>query len=753
MKRRELEIHLQELFEGRIEAEALRDLEQQLRADPDAKDLYRDYAHLHNSLQLRADGIDLLRVVPMERVVARRQLRQLRISVLAAAAVLAFSALITGIIMVAQPQPPSLTATTSADTRWVVDGEAQNPGEDEWTITKGARVRVMSGTVKLQPESGAAMVIQGPARVSFPELDKPILHHGWLWIDSADSGQSVEVGTPELLVRDIGTRFGVRVPEQGPAEVHLIDGQVDIFAKSTLKKIVSMKPEDRGFTITAKGELTGQALERDPFPELDELLARPASYPTTVRSQNPVGYWRLEETGGEALANEIEPGRAGLRNPAVKVGSPGPSPDGGFRGFGIENRAVQPLGGSGKPPLLLGSTTVHSGILFRDDFDGKGPLHGTRPDVTLNDAKWIAATAPSRFDANGRFAGAGKVTAPQRGGSATLAFKPVDGVIYTLEASLRGMVTDGAWIALGFAYGQSSLGGKSRRFINGEVTGRVWSLARDGTETRPNQAFLGTTGTTGGSADVSAWAGPLAQAPGGDLDLRVTLDTTAGPGNWTATWWAKKAGDIVYTKVRDTEALINESISSVGLAVSAEGISGTIDRFSLRADPVTTGPSNPQQALAPANVARKEGAVSFWLRREAGEMRQEMLWSAGENPEDASLYAHLTADGRVGLFIENGRYDVMVTSEESITDGRWHHLATSWSPSAVELFVDGQLVARDTDHRGFQQGVLPELRFGGGPPAAKTAAFSGWIDEIALWDRRLTPAEVRHQFLSAEGAE
>jgi hypothetical protein len=753
MNRRELEMNLQDLFDGQIEAEALHTLEQQLRADPDARDLYRDYAHLHNAMQLRADGIDLLHVVPMNRVIARRQRRYLRRAVISTAAALVVSTVIAGLMIATQPQTPRLTATATADTRWTVDGEAQDPRKGEWLVTKGSTVRVLSGTVKLQPESGAALVMQGPAHASFPEIEKPVLHHGWLWIDSADSGCSVEVGTPELLVRDVGTRFGVRVPEQGPAEVHLIDGRVDVFAKSTTEKIASLEPEERGVSITAAGELTGLVLERDPFPDLDELLTRPASYMTTVRSQNPVGYWRLDDTVGGALLDEVTPGFAGRRHPAVKTGESGPSPAGGFCGFGEENRAVHVPGLAVKPPLLLGSAAVHSGVLFRDDFDGEGSLHGTQPDVTLNGTQWMAVSSPSNFGADGGFEGAGEATASDRGGSATLAFTPVDGMVYTLEASLRGVNSKGAWIALGFADGRSSKGGKNRRFANGEVSGRAWMLVRDGTETRPNQALLGTSGTTGGGADASAWAGPLAHAPGGDLDLRVILDTAGGPGNWTATWWAKPSGDKDYTKVRDSAALINESISSVGFAVSAGGISGTIDHFSLRAAPVTSRHAMPKQAHRPANVARKEGAVSLWIRREPRGIRREMLWSAGENPRDASIHAHLTEDGRVGFFIENGRYDVLVNSEESVADGRWHHLAASWSPSSVNLYVDGRLVANDTDHRGIQQGTLPELRFGGGPPVFNAAPFRGWIDEIALWDRSLTIAEVQHQVRSAEGVK
>ena len=101
--------------------------------------------------------------------------------------------------------------------------------------------------------------------------------------------------------------------------------------------------------------------------------------------------------------------------------------------------------------------------------------------------------------------------------------------------------------------------------------------------------------------------------------------------------------------------------------------------------------------------------------------------------------------------MENGRYDVLITSEESIADGRWHHVATSWSPSSVDLYVDGKRVALDTEYRAMQQGILRELRFGCGPDGSTNAPFKGWIDEIALWDRALTPPEVQHQFRSARG--
>jgi hypothetical protein len=67
--------------------------------------------------------------------------------------------------------------------------------------------------------------------VSFPKLRNPVLRHGWLWIDTGGEAESFVVEIPRLAVRDIGTRFGVRVREDWTAEVHVIDGSVEIRGK------------------------------------------------------------------------------------------------------------------------------------------------------------------------------------------------------------------------------------------------------------------------------------------------------------------------------------------------------------------------------------------------------------------------------------------------------------------------------------------------------------------------------------------
>jgi hypothetical protein len=724
---------LQELEAGTLGPEKRDELMALVERSPSVQRAYLEYFEMAAMLEAEAATHSEQGKLPVVGQ-ARLPLRIFRRSVMAAAAVLVLGAIIAALVMVKPPEAGYLTAAATADTKWTVDGLAQDPGAAEWTVSAGSTVQVWSGTVKLRLESGAAMVMQGPAAASFPELDRPVLSNGWLWIDSGESGGSFEVNTPELLVRDIGTRFGVRVPEQGPAEVHLIEGKVEVFARSTQEKITTLEPEKRGVAIAATGKPAGLALARDPFPGLADLLAAPGNYPTTVRSQNPAGYWRMQEEAPGFLSNEVPGGLIGRCHPKVLTGEPGPGPASNFHGFGKDNPAALLTGARDRASLSLGTTPVHQGVLLRDDFSGDGgDLDGATPEVTTDGAKWVAAPV---FNRDGSI--------DPEAGSATVAFRPVDGVAYSLDASVvaeAGPSDD--WIALGFARGQSSEASRGARFTDNAVVGRAWMLHRAADSTHPvNRAWL--------STDGADWVWPGPSPLGGRVDLRIVLDTTGGPGTWTATWFAKRPADDRYTTVRETAPLVNESITSVGLTVSGPGISGSIESLSLRADRKASAPPGTHLADGPARVARKEGAVSLWIRPEPGGKRKEILWAAGEHKGSEAIHAHLTADGRAGFFMENGRYDVLIASEESINDGKWHHLAASWHSSAVDLYLDGKLVAQDTEYRAMQQGFLPELQFGAGT-ASYPAPFIGWIDEIALWDRALTAAEVRHQFQSARG--
>lgn len=106
--------------------------------------------------------------------------------------------------------------------------------------------------------------------------------------------------------------------------------------------------------------------------------------------------------------------------------------------------------------------------------------------------------------------------------------------------------------------------------------------------------------------------------------------------------------------------------------------------------------------------------------------------------------------------VENGDFDIQLSSNFSVADNRWHHIAASWGGTAVELYVDGDRVASADDFgmlaRGTMQGRF--VRFG--KPSADLEAvgkarFTGWVDEIAVWSRPLTGTVVAHQYQAALG--
>jgi ferric-dicitrate binding protein FerR (iron transport regulator) len=742
----ELWLMLQELESDTLEPEKRDELMALVERSPAAQRAYLEYFEMTAMLEAEAATQSEKGKLPIM-TSSQPSIRSIQSSVLAAVAVLILAAIVASLIAIKSPEPRQLIAVATADTQWMVDNSAQDPTANEWTVSSGSTVQVWSGTVKLRLESGAVMVMQGPARVSFPELETPVLKKGWLWIDSGKSGESFEVSTPELIVRDIGTRFGVRVPEKGPAEVHLIEGKVEFLAKSTKKVIATLEPEKRGVSITAVGKPARLALARDPFPKLAELLAAPGNYATTVRSQNPAGYWRMEEAAPGALDNEIPEGAIGRRHPQVRLGEPGPEPESGFHGFDRGNTSARLPAEPDDAPLLLGATPMHTGDLFRDDFD-------TPHDYTagVSNTIWhgvVNAENAVSLDADTTTAGRLRMEAAISKGwdagknNAPFLYMNVSGDFdarVEVTAQTSGNYSAGALMArLGAPAangdpGEDYMTVTSNRFGNNAVQART---LRDGAQ---NDSF--------GSSNA---AFPR------HLRLTRTGNTfrafeSANGTSWKPVSWGGMRGlPIGVDLVRDD---LDGLPLQVGLwqgSFSTDIHTADFDNFSIRiaSDPASL--SVPRPGGASARVARKEGAVSFWMRREPGEERKEMLWAAGEYAADAAIHAHLTASGAVGFFMDDGRYDILITSKESIVDGQWHHVVANWSTSTMNLYVDGIKVAHTPESREMTKGILPELRFGNGAVDSGFAPFIGWVDEIALWDRPLTLAEVRHQFRSAKG--
>jgi ferric-dicitrate binding protein FerR (iron transport regulator) len=244
---------LQELEAGTLDPFWRNELMALVNRSPAAQRAYLEYFEVSAMLGAEAATYaeqgnlpKIIRFVPPAHIFRRSLL---------AAALLTLGAVVAALIHVARPEVPELALAAAADTLWSVQGEVKDVGANRAMVREGSTVLVDSGTMELHLESGASMVMQGPAQVSFPKLTQPVLRKGWLWIDSGTSHESFEVRTPDLRIRNQGTRFGVRAPAEGPAELHLIKGELEAISEATVHRSsrVAVQHADKGHDFPGAG--------------------------------------------------------------------------------------------------------------------------------------------------------------------------------------------------------------------------------------------------------------------------------------------------------------------------------------------------------------------------------------------------------------------------------------------------------------------------------------------------------------------
>jgi len=102
-------------------------------------------------------------------------------------------------------------------------------GAGEFAVGAGLRGEVNQiqvGVVQLVTARGAQIVIEAPATFQFESNNRLRLTRGRLSAEVPPAAKGFTVVTPSGEAIDLGTRFGVDVPTDGPAEIHVFEGEV-----------------------------------------------------------------------------------------------------------------------------------------------------------------------------------------------------------------------------------------------------------------------------------------------------------------------------------------------------------------------------------------------------------------------------------------------------------------------------------------------------------------------------------------------
>ena len=88
-----------------------------------------------------------------------------------------------------------------------------------------------AGTVELEFNRGARVTLQGPSSFELKSTDLLHVSSGNLVARIAEEAIGFTITTGEAEVVDLGTEFGLRVGDDRQTEVHVIEGQVEVFER------------------------------------------------------------------------------------------------------------------------------------------------------------------------------------------------------------------------------------------------------------------------------------------------------------------------------------------------------------------------------------------------------------------------------------------------------------------------------------------------------------------------------------------
>lgn len=332
MTRSELETAVFLLLDHQISAEQFEVLEKHLSGSQEARREYQELVELHRLL-IAEEGTTQVGTtgqspIPMERVVRRQKRRMARVALGSGIAVVA-AVMIAGVfVLLPEPPPPPFALIHESSLAQVsISHPMGEDGEElprEGTLKVGSRVELRRGSVELEFETGVNLVIRGPAQFVLKREDLVGLDFGTAWFQVPEKATGFSVETPEFLVTDLGTEFGVFSDPHEPDEVHVFEGKVEITDSRNKTPAITLKEKE--------------ARRTGPNRELIAIEVDAERFLTTLPSRStlpPHLYWSFDREGLDATAvGGSHPDQGAIRM------QPGPQGEGPGAAAGRVGRAL-----------------------------------------------------------------------------------------------------------------------------------------------------------------------------------------------------------------------------------------------------------------------------------------------------------------------------------------------------------------------------------------------------------------------------
>jgi hypothetical protein len=238
---------------------------------------------------------------------------------------------------------------------------------------------------------------------------------------------------------------------------------------------------------------------------------------------------------------------------------------------------------------------------------------------------------------------------------------------------------------------------------------------------------------------------------GNDISNQVVGDliigaTQAGIGNFNGTldelsiWNRELLGTEIlahYQRGRTDDSTTNENDGQIEGPHQVDGIIGEALQFNGINDSVVITDSTS------LSFTNDDMTISAWIKlnsRQSGEraiVRKSAQWQLGILPLDNKIRNLVNTDGTTGWTAANDEYHIW---EKNI----WYHLAFTYDGSVLKHYVNGEQIGTDKTVTGNIIDNNQEVAIGAdSPDGGLDIRFDGAIDEVAIWNRTLSSAEIQ----------
>lgn len=250
---------IQRALEGLLSPEELHAFKADVVRDAELRAAYVDQLWLHSALRAERESlVELLQESPVpEQNVVRRWPAAAWAAAAAACITLAASA-----GFMAMSHRPVATLVQAENCKWA--------GSDLPTVVNSklsaGTLALVEGIATLQFKNGARITIEAPTKLQILDAMHCRLIEGSLTAEVPEPAHGFTVDTPDLKVKDLGTRFGLTTGSAGNSQVHVFEGEVEVdgVASGETKRLTEGKGLHVGSGNTPVGQepSRGQEMEQ-----------------------------------------------------------------------------------------------------------------------------------------------------------------------------------------------------------------------------------------------------------------------------------------------------------------------------------------------------------------------------------------------------------------------------------------------------------------------------------------------------------